>query len=444
MAKTWALPVLILITSLAFGSYGQAQTDEPSTEQRIQELQERVAALEAETEKDNASADPALEEVTKLKLDLLVPEPLSKSFSGFSPAISQVYFSKLPFSVGGYGEVNYTSEQRGPRRTSLARINPYLGYRFSKALIFNSGFSFQNGGAVEGRGAARVEFAYLDFLLGSETSGIRVGHVLVPFGLLNLRPEPTQFPMVNRMSAERTIIPTTWHENGLLGFAKIGSVELQGGIVTSGEADQFERNTWIRAGRQFDGTTARAEDFSWVLRTEVVEKNSTLGLSLYSGKQSQNNDILGRSQVFLAALHGELTLDRFNAMAMYTEGALSDTDRIASQTGEQLGSRVRGGYLILSFDVLPKLAPLGRALVAEPPPPAWRQLPLFVSYEYQDLNAQPASGFSRTPGLRSDIWTFGMNFKPHPQVVIKADYALESDDAGRDARTVETSIGFVF
>lgn len=430
---------LLTVPSDAWAQEPDSPQDSQALQQQVRELEERVRQLET---KDDVEPNPAIEEVTKLRLDLLIPEPLTKTFTGLAPGASHIYFSKLPLSVGGYGEVHYTSVQNGPRRTNLARVNPYLGYRFSQNLVFNSGFTFQNGGTNEGRGSAQVEFAYVDFLFG-ERSGIRVGNVLIPFGLLNLRPEPTQYPMVNRTSVETTIVPTTWHENGVLGFGRVGSVEIQGGIVNSGDSSDFEASSWIRQGRQ-NGSNALAEDFSLVIRSEIVEEYSTLGLSFYYGEQGQNEAAIGRDVVLLGAVHGELTAGRFNGKAMWTEGSLSDTAQIAAVTGQQIGRRVRGGYLILSFDILPKLAPIGRAIVMEPPPPAWRQLPIFASYEYQDLNAEPATGFSRTPGLRTDIWTFGANFKPHPQVVVKADYAIQTNDAGQDDRVVEAAIGFVF
>ena len=69
-------------------------------------------------------------------------------------------------------------------------------------------------------GKVVVEFLYLDFLL-SEEANLRIGHVLTPMGLVNLRHEPTLFNTVQRPEVENKLIPSTWHENGALVYGRI-------------------------------------------------------------------------------------------------------------------------------------------------------------------------------------------------------------------------------
>ncbi len=414
----------------------QAQTPATPT------IEERLTKIEAQLSQQQTDTTSEDEELTKLKLELQLPPQLGSLFTGLGPAISRVYSSKRPLSIGAYGEFSYSAVQGGDRITNLTRFNPVIGFRFSNTLIFNSALSFQNGGAVEGEGAARVEFAYLDFLMGPET-GIRVGNVLVPFGLTNLRPEPLLFPTVQRPRAETRIVPSTWHENGVLGFGKIGNVLIQGGVVNSTDAARYDANTWIRSGRQ-NGANARADDPAFVLRVENLGDEASVGGSFYVGNSAQGAAALGRAQVLLGSLHAEFRADRFSGRAMIVEGRLSDTEKIAAVTNQPVAAKVQGGYAILSYDLLPRISPFARSLVNSPPPPGWRELPLFVSYEQENLQTEPATGRTRLETAEHRTWTFGANYKPHPQVVFKGDFAYRTLGESETERVVELGLGFVF
>jgi hypothetical protein len=405
-------------------------------------IEERLTKIEAQLSQQQTDTTAEDEELTKLKLELQLPPQLGSLFTGLGPAISRVYTSKRPLSIGAYGEFSYSAIQGGERITNVTRFNPVVGFRFSNTLIFNSALSFQNGGAVEGEGAARVEFAYLDFLLGPET-GIRVGNILVPFGLTNLRPEPLLFPMVQRPRAEMRIVPTTWHENGVLGFGKLGNVLIQGGVLNSTDATRYDANSWIRSGRQ-NGANARADDSAFVLRVENLGDETSVGGSFYVGNSAQGAAALGRAQVLLGSLHGEFRADRFSGRAMIVEGRLSDTDKIAAVTNQPVGAKVQGGYALLSYDLLPRISPFARSLVNSPPPPGWRELPIFVSYEHENLQTEPTVGRSRIETAEHKTWTFGANYKPHPQVVFKGDFAYRTLGETETERVVELGLGFVF
>lgn len=413
----------------------------------LDQIDSRLKTLEAELKELQATTSPENEELTKLKLSLELPEDLRAQFTGLGPSVSQVYFSKTPLSVGGFAEIHYTSEIEGDRATNLARLNTILGYRFTKGLLANTGISFQNGGSVAGAGAARVEFAYLDFIFNDDF-GLRIGNILIPFGIINLRFEPTLYPMVQRPAPEARIIPTTWHENGALVYWNVQNITMQLAVVNANSAEDFEASTWIRAGRQ-GGSAARAQDAAAVFRAEYIypqlslREPSTLGISLYAGDSKQTNSAIDHGLVTLGAIHGEWRKNLFTLRALYTEGSLSDSDQIAAVTGEAIGKRVRGGHLILSYDILPHIAPIAQTLEVKPTP-GQRELPVFLSYEYEDLHAEVPGGFEKDPRLQRDIYTVGLAYKPHPQVIIKADFVYEEDGTGDVDQIIETGLGFNF
>ncbi len=412
-----------------------AQAAEPS-------LEERVRALELKSQQGQAVPSPEDDELTRLQLQLQLPEPLGPSFSGLAPGMSRIYSSRTPLVIGGFADIDYTTESRGSQSTSLARFNPYFAWRFSQGLVFNSGLSLQNGGTEEDRGSVQAEFAYLDILTGRE-SGIRAGHVIVPFGLLAYRSEPTLYPLVHRPTAETLIVPSTWHENGVLGFAKLGRLHLQGGLLNSTDAVEYETGSWIRGGRQ-SGSRAKASDAAFALRAEWLTTSTAFGISAYTGNSAQGNERLGRANVLMMALHAEARHDRWSAKAFFVEGALSDTDQIYTVTNQAIGARSRGGYLIVFYDLLPRISPYARSLIDTPVVPGWRELPIFISYEYANPEASPAVGRPRTPDIEDTRVTFGINYKPHPQVVFKTDVVHEFRGSDSPQRILEAAVAAVF
>ena len=412
----------------------------------LQKLKERVDKLEAQQAQATSVPSAEVEELTKIRLELELPEPLARSFTSLGPALSKVYFSRIPLTVGLIGEINYVAQDAGSRITNTERVTPLIGYRFAKNLIFNSGFTFKNGGVSSsgGSGSAQVEFAYVDFLFAEE-SGLRIGHVLVPFGLNNLRPEPTLDPNVTRAGSETRIIPTPWHENGVLGFARYGSLVVQGGILNSMNAAGYRNGSWIKGGRQ-DGSNAAASDAAIVLRAEAasLEDISSAGASIYIGNSSQGVSRLGDAKIVMAALHAEHQIDRFAGQFLYVDGWLSDTDRIFAVNGKSIGSRARGGYLTLSYDLLPKLAPIAKNITHKRNSADWRQLPVFVSYQVDDTYAEPASGQPASRDHRIDTIVAGLNYKPHPQVVVKLDHAWQTTGTGTSSRMIEIALGVGF
>lgn len=95
---------------------------------------------------------------------------------------------------------------------------------------------------------------YLDFLLDSNYN-IRAGNQLVPMGLINQRHEPTLFPTVQRSETETLIIPSTWHETGIIAYGEIGmpSLTYHFGFVNALNVNSDDTRNgnikWIRNGR---------------------------------------------------------------------------------------------------------------------------------------------------------------------------------------------------
>jgi hypothetical protein len=66
----------------------------------------------------------------------------------------------------------------------------------------------------------------------------------------------------------------------------------------------------------------------------------------------------------------------------------------------------------------------------------------FVRYEKFDAQARMPAGFAADPANADKVVTVGMSFKPHPQVVFKADYQKFRDNAENDR--VNLGLGYMF
>lgn len=428
-----AISTFLVLSLVSSFSLAQTQT----RDEEIEALKSRIQKLE----QDASKPSEARNEITKLQLELQLPDPLGAGFTGLGPAASKIYTSKSPFSLGALAEARFISETNEESEASLSAANIFFGARLSNWLIFNASYSLQSRTPTNVNNT-HVQFAYVDFLLGEE-SGIRAGNFLIPFGVTNLRFEPTLYPMVNRPRAERLIIPTDWNENGILGFYRLGPVVMQAGVVNGGEIENAEAGSWIREGRQ-GATSARSESLAYFARVETAARRSSsgrpapfIGASIYSGGWAQGDkDRFGDANIFMGEIHAGGTWKRLRADALYTEGSLSDAGQISTDLTRAIGSKARGATVSLQYNLLTADRAKARSL--------YHELPIFVAYEISDAQTEVASGFTKQDDSRIASWTFGMNYLPHEQVVVKANYVLAYDRADRESRAFETAIGITF
>jgi hypothetical protein len=64
-----------------------------------------------------------------------------------------------------------------------------------------------------------------------------------------------------------------------------------------------------------------------------------------------------------------------------------------------------------------------------------------VRYEYYNTQSSMPAGFAIDPTNANHVLTGGVNFYPHPQVVIKADYQKYTD---RDNNRFDLGLGYMF
>lgn len=382
-------------------------------------LSERLSALESNDKKQAEQTKVLADELINVQNQTsFTAIDNSKEVQGLSPAASKVYYSKNPLSIGGYGELYYSkyNDSVGTGNTKDAygdtyRFIPYIGYKFSDNIILNSEIEFEHGNEVA------IEQLYVDFIL-DPLATVRVGHQLVPMGYVNLYHEPTLFNTVQRPDVEKQLIPSTWHELGLSVYGKTDTFEYQMGVFSALDMNHPTTGTpvsdkdWIRKARVGNESDKGMDNMAVVARLDYNGINGLqIGISGYTGKAG-NAKVTGKSQegqMSMVDIHALYQNEGFKARALYTQSHLSNADSYKTDMPES----ARGGYVNLEYNILPYFAQTSQ------------RLPLFFQYENYNLATNMANG---TSFGTTESYTYGVNYFPHDQVVLKAEYMLRHNE----------------
>ncbi len=401
--------------------------EKPDTDQRIADLERRLDAMsrELETQK-TGSAMPA------------VPE---EGRYGLGPSASKVYSTSSGLSVGGYGEFLYESKvatlQDGThvgteKKADALRMVLYTGYKFSDRIVFNSEIEFEHGGYSDEHpeGEAIAEFYYLDFLI-NKAINVRAGQLLVPMGFVNELHEPPAFLGARRPQVEQTLIPSTWHENGVGIHGDLPANLTYRVYVMNGLNGARFNASGIADGRQ-DGNKANAQSLAWTGRLDWTPRPGLLlGTSFYTGNSNQT----GIGEAITTTVwdaHAEYRARDFQFRGLYTRSSNSEAGVAAlapSDPAREVGTRQWGGYLEVGYDVLRGSK---QALIP------------FVRYERLDAQQSVVAGLAKDLGQDRTLLTLGAAFKPIPQVAVKADWTRDENRARTGRDQFSLALGYTF
>ncbi len=429
-------------------------------------LNGHLSAQEAEIQTEVNDVEEEIEiikeEIRKLRLEIAMPEVYPEaSYYGLGPAASKVYFAKRGLSIGGYGEViyeNYLDETKTDRADVL-RFIPYFGYKFSDSILMNAELEFEHAGIKdikERKPEVYVEFLYLDFML-KPWFNLRPGLFLVPASRMNEYHEPTVFYGVLRPDVERTIIPTVWREIGLMVYGDIlPGLSYKTGVMNGLRTDTIK--DWIGDGRQ-KGAEINYNKVAGIFRLDYSGRhlriNALRGLdiggSVYVGESEDKKgaDVKGNQRATFSLFVAEFQYDfaALHTKGLFSYGNATGNDAFKTyQDGEDTKSRsktVMGWYAEAGYNILSHIT---KETLASLSP--------FIRYEKYDLNKKVFTG-EPDPKKDRTVLTLGIDFKPHPQVVLKADYQIRDTSSdleqgkgdGKDEWKIDQfnlGIGFIF
>jgi hypothetical protein len=389
--------------------------------------------------------DVLSQEVEKLRTNLAIPEEAKyKSMYGLGPAASKIYQVGRGLSIGGYGEANYQAfvgdKRDNVNNADQERFVLYAGYKFTDNILFNSEIEFEHATTGEGseeKGEVSIEFAALDFFI-DPMANVRAGLILMPMGFINPIHEPPFFFGNNRPEVERRIIPATWRELGIGLFGQITPELTYTTYLVNGlNAEGFDSNG-IRDGRSA-GSQAKAEDFGYVARVDYAPEavpGLSVGGSAYVGNAGQDQEFAGqKADVFtqLYEAHAQWKYRGWEWRALGSWGHVDDAGILSAAKGETVGSENYGWYTEIGYDIMPLLIEDTAQYLAP-----------FFRYEQLDTIADAPVGFEDNENKDRQIYQVGLQYKPIPNVVIKADYRNFSAKKGSVPDDFNLGFGFIF
>ncbi len=360
---------------------------------------------------------------------------------GLAPSAAHLYRQDRGVSIAGYGEMlyeNFASEDEsgaatgaGAQADSLRAIL-YFGYRFSDKFLFNSEIEIEHADEVF------LEFAYIDYL-ASQNLGIRGGLVLLPMGLVNEFHEPTVFIGSKRPETERSIIPTTWRENGFGVHGSAGKLVYRAFLVNGLDASGFSAGG-IRGGRQ-KGSKALADDLAFTARIDVTPTPGLfLGASLYSGGSGQGQVVVDERafevDTTILDLHAQLQMRGFDVRGLYARSQIDDAAELNQSLGLEgtrgVAETMQGGYVQVGYDVLSRKADTTASLLP------------YYRFEKIDTQSTMPDGYEASGNTNRTINTIGVELKPIPNVVLKVDYQIVTNAAKTGRNQFNLNLGYAF
>lgn len=351
---------------------------------------------------------------------------------GLAPSAAAAYAQQSGASFAGYGEVLYENYS-GDKTTQFdyLRATLYAGYRFNERYLFNSEIEVEHANEIY------VEFAYLDWR-ATNNLGVRAGMLLMPVGLVNEFHEPTVFIGAERPVTERSIIPSTWRENGVGIYGFSGPISYRVYVVNGFKGAGFSSGG-LRGGRQ-KGIKAKASSMAITGRLDYGPvPGFYIGVSGYHGGADQGEISTNGSDVDVSVsiieAHAQLEVRGFDLRGLVAEATVGEAGRLnqaldlAGASG--VAEKLRGGYLQVGYNVLSQ----SLSDVALTP---------YLRYEMVDTQARMPSGFNRNMATKSAYLTAGFEVNPVPEIVVKIDYAWVRNDADSGVNQFNINVGFAF
>ena len=411
----------------------QQVRDEGSGGERTAELERRIDLLAAEIEKLRTKGAVSGEET-------LVGE------RGLAPAASKVYRQERGVSLGGYGEALYSNY--ADRREDAAPSGRTDEIDFVRQILY-VGLQVLRLDPLQLRDRVRARLdrrgrgglGRVRLPRAAEEAAARVSRGDAARPRWASSTSCTSRPIYHgarRPEVETAIIPSTWRENGLGVFGEAGPLEWRAYVVAGLSSAGFSA-AGIRGGRQ-GGARSRAEDFALTGRIDFVGVPGLLvGGSLFTGKSGQGatvDDVAVGARVSLFDVHARYQHRGLELRALWAHSTLADARLVNRQNGlggsDSVGTSQEGWYVEAAFDVLSLGAPRRESLTP------------FVRYERLDTQRAVPAGYARDPSRDRRVFTGGLEVKPLPQVVLKVDYQVMTNQARSGANQWNVALGYLF
>lgn len=366
-------------------------------------------------------------------------------------------------TIGGYGEAvmsrmfysdnykRYTNadlyrNDDGYGRFDLPHMVINLGYKFGKGWSMGAEIEFEHGGvesAVEIEEEETGEYeteterggevALEQFWIQKSWSralNLRMGHIIVPVGATNQHHLPTEFFTVLRPEGESSILPCTWHQTGvsLWGRTPEWRYELQ--FLAGLEADLFGAKNWVAGGSASPYEFDIANKYAVAARLDNYSiPGLRLALSGYYGKTAANS----LKAYKYDGIEGQLLIGAFDfhyeaynwvVRGNFDYGHLADSEAI-TKNNKTLGKNSVSPQTSVASDALAVGCEVGYDVFSQLSRmrDSERKLFVFGRYDYYDSMFKTEGSVVDNPCWERHKITFGINYKPIDEVVIKGEWS---------------------
>jgi hypothetical protein len=387
---------------------------------------------------------------------------------------AKLYKAISKLSLKAYGVVNYYNYdwQTDPDRRNavdLERINMYMKYRFTDKITLKTEFEIEHGGTgatmeldkfeefgeyeaeIEAGGAVLLEQLNITFNF-KPWLNIRAGRLKLYMGVSSKLDLPVDYFTGYRSTMENTILPLGWYEIGVEAFGDFGAKKqwsyklyLVNGLSSAG----FSSANWIKRGFQRRFEVANAENLAVAGRFDYNLKNkSWVGVSGYFGNSNDNRpkpDLKGvGGYVSIVDVHTCLNYEKFKVRGMLMYGHLQNSDLI-SEANRNLSNNLNVKRTPVGSDILGFFVESGYNVLAFSKK-SDKELFIFGRYDFYDTMYDVSPGIFKNPRWERSTVTFGINYFPHPEIVIKSHYAMRTLGLSVDNKenTFLIGIGFKF
>ena len=421
----------LVLSALAFSPLASA--DEPTAQALQQALDRQQEQLE--------QTQQALEDLrTQIEEAAEIPTDRGPAWSGYAV----INYSRIDF----YQNVQ-DDEPDQRARTDLERVVLEAEFELADGIEFETEIEFEHGGTgatveyesdefgeyeqeIEKGGEVVIEKAEL-VIKRSPRINWRLGHIVVPFGMINTHHLPSQYFTTTRSLAETALIPAVWHETGAELFGRLGDLRYQFLVVTGLDSSGFSSQDWIAGGYQQRMEYTNADNPAFVVRLDYVPTDGVvLGGAYYYGDTTDNRDqqnLEASGVVSMWEVHGRYERGPVTVRAEMIQGTVENSDLITAANRNAVNQDVRGisatpvghaaesyfveaGYDLLSF--------FGKRT---------DRLDVFARYDAYNTMAEVEGSIQANPRYDRSAYTAGLNYKLRPDIVFKAEYSRLENEA---------------
>ena len=327
--------------------------------------------------------------------------------------------------------------QAGPQSRNYPDIVSVTNYAYYHEFVRNGYLENLDSlyeTEVEKGGEVAIEQFHITRLIVPQFN-IRAGHIIVPVGLTNAHHEPINFFGTYRPEGETTILPSTWHENGLEFFGSFGkgyaSFDYQAMIVAGLNANGFDRNTWIASGKQGIFEEDNFTSPGYVARLDYKGvPGLRIGASFYycadAGSNSDKADTYsstGKIPVRIYTADAQYRNKYVIARANMVYGNLGNSAKLSEANTKLSNKSPYSRITPIAKNVVSYAAEAGLNISAFFK--GNKKVPViypFARYEYYNPQEKGEASQIMEKRCQVSMWTAGLNWYALPNLVVKADY----------------------